>query len=275
MARTCARPRTATVVSRAEPLPDADFLREVELDVVGRFTTASNATLLVRLKQQDGSWPELPSDEGGASLTALSPWEFAVYKPLAGEAPLWDFPEGTLHRREVAAFEVDRLLGWDLVPLTVLRDDAPHGVGSLQRYVPHDPAEHYFTLLEEGRDAIVAQLQRMVLLDLIIDNADRKGGHVLLEGDRVRLVDHGVSFNIEPKVRTVAWHFAGEPVPASDRQAVASLAGRLHAGIATPALEPLLFPDELARLIERVDAVARMETFPEPAGPRPYPWPLI
>jgi uncharacterized repeat protein (TIGR03843 family) len=250
-------------------------LRTAGLEVVGRFASASNATLLVRLRRADGSWPVLPlDDDGDLRIDAVHEGGFAVYKPQVGEAPLWDFPTGTLYRREVAAYEVDRLLGWDLVPLTVVREDALHGIGAVQRFVPHDPDRHYFSLVEEARDDLVSQLRRMVLFDLVIDNADRKGGHVLLEGDRVRLIDHGVSFHVEPKLRTVGWHFAGEPVPAHDRQAIARLARRMAAADAG-ALASLLTTDELTRLGERARATAALEVFPQPAGARPFPWPLV
>lgn len=254
----------------------SDRLREAAIDVVGRFASASNATLLVRLEEIDGGWPELPIDaDGDVVIEALDPEGFAVYKPQAGEAPLWDFPDGTLYRREVAAYETSELLGWDLVPRTVVRDDAPHGVGALQRFVPHDPDRHFFALLEGGADAFVPALRRMVLFDLLIENADRKAGHVLVEGEAIRLVDHGVSFHVEPKLRTVAWVFAGEPVPPADRQTVASVAGQLARRTATPVFEPLLSPEEIERLVERADEVARLTEFPEPVGPRPYPWPLV
>lgn len=253
-----------------------DRLRDAPIEVIGRFAAASNATLLVRLEDPDGGWPELPlDDDGDLVMDDLDPEGFAVYKPRAGEAPLWDFPEGTLYRREVAAYEASELLGWDLVPRTIVREDAPHGVGAVQRFVPHDPERHFFALLEEAHEELVAELRRMVLFDLLIDNADRKGGHVLVEDDHLRLVDHGVSFNVERKLRTVAWAFAGEPVPPSDRQAVASAAGRLARRSATPVFEPLLAPDEIERLVERADEVARLAVFPEPSGDRPYPWPLV
>jgi uncharacterized repeat protein (TIGR03843 family) len=253
-----------------------DRLRDAPIEVVGRFASASNATLLVRLERPDGGWPELVVDDDGELVTvALDPHGFAVYKPQVGETPLWDFPDGTLHRREVAAHVVSELLDWDLVPRTVLREDAPHGIGALQRFVPHDPERHYFTLLEQADPGVLAQLRRMVLFDLLIDNADRKAGHVLSEDGRIRLVDHGVSFHVERKLRTVAWQFADEPVDLADRQALASLAGRLAQRLATPPLEPLLAPDEIERLVERADEVARLECFPRPTGPRPYPWPLV
>ncbi|MBW3621589.1 MAG: SCO1664 family protein [Actinobacteria bacterium] len=255
----------------------AERLRRAELEVVGRFATASNATLLVRLRADDGSWPVLPLDpDGDLVLGELDPDGFAVYKPRRGEAPLWDFPSGTLYLREVAAHAVDRLLGWDLVPTTVVREEAPHGVGAFQRFVPHDPGEHYFALLERGDEGLLEQLRRMVLFDAVIDNADRKGGHVLLEGDRVRLVDHGVSFSEQAKLRTVGWHFAGEPVPDGARAEVAALADMLVRGDAAVAvLEPLLSDGERRRLLERARAVAGWDRYPEPVGERPYPWPLL
>jgi uncharacterized repeat protein (TIGR03843 family) len=249
-------------------------LRSAELDVVGRFASASNATLLVRLRDDEGRWPELPTEpDGSLRLETLAPDGFAVYKPQLGEAPLWDFPDGTLYRREVAAYEVSRRLGWDLVPATVERGDAPHGVGALQRYVPHDPEEHYFALVEAGDPAILPQLRRMVLFDLVIDNADRKGGHVLVEDGCVRLVDHGVSFHVDTKLRTVAWDFAGARVPERDRDDVA----RLAAGVADApgALAELLGAEELDRLVERAREAARLASFPPPRGPRPFPWPLL
>lgn len=259
------------------PDPRVERLRTASMQIIGRFASASNATLLVSLADQEGRSPSLPTTgDGDLDLPALDPEAFAVYKPQAGEAPLWDFPDGTLYRREVAAFEVDRLLGWDLVPTTVIREEAPHGPGALQRFVPHDPDEHYFALLEVADPDVVRQLQRMVLLDLVIDNADRKGSHVLLEGARIRVVDHGVSFHVEPKLRTVAWDFAGQPVADADRADLAGLLAVLRANDRrVGALRSLLAPEEVDRLLERTAAVAEMRRFPEPSGHRPYPWPLL
>lgn len=211
-----------------------------------------------------------------ADPDAYEPENLAIYKPQAGEAPLWDFPSGTLYRREVAAFEVDRLLGWDLVPVTLVREDAPLGRGAVQRYVPHDPNRHYFWMLEHGDPELRAQLERMVVFDVVIDNADRKGGHVLLEGDRIRLVDHGVCFHAERKLRTVAWHFEGQEVPDAIRTDVAALAERLRGrGEATGTLRQLLSPIEYDRLVARAEHASKLEWFPGPTGPRPYPWPLL
>lgn len=255
-------------------------LRVAPLEVVGRFTAASNATLLVRLGDRDPRPVETIVSEQGLDLTAdpgLSA-DLAVYKPQRGEVPLWDFPAGTLHRREVAAYEVAVALGWGLVPPTVLRADAPFGVGSVQRYVPHDPERHYFRLLEEGDAEVRRQLVAMVLFDLVIDNADRKGGHVLLAtdapGPRVQLVDHGLSFNVARKLRTVAWDLAGEHVPGGLRADLdrfrEALAGELGAR-----LTGLVSPAEVEVLEARTCAVLELDVLPDPTGPFPYPWPLI
>ncbi|HSK24761.1 MAG TPA: SCO1664 family protein, partial [Egicoccus sp.] len=261
-------------------------LLEAPLEPVGQFADASNATLLVRLRDRDPrTMDEVVADLGRRpGVDDLDPADLAVYKPQRGETPLWDFPDGTLHAREVAAYEIADALGWDLVPATVRREDGPFGLGSLQRFVPHDPEQHYFWLLEHGEPEVIAQLVTMVVFDLVIDNADRKGGHVLLEhpvGDgppdaavpRIRLVDHGVSLSVEPKLRTVGWHFAGEPVPADLRRDVADLAERFDAVLA-PRLAGLLSAPEIAVLAERMRRVADLEVFPEPQGERPFPWPL-
>ncbi len=263
-------------------------LIEAPLEVVGRFADASNATLLVRLIDRDERTLAQLADELGRDpdLDDLDPADLAVYKPRRGDTPLWDFPSATLHRREVAAYEVAAALGWDLVPVTVLRHDAPFGVGSVQRFVAHDPERHYFALLEEGETAPVEQLRAMVLLDLIIDNADRKGGHVLIEAPRVagredvhdeprvRLVDHGVAFNVERKLRTVGWHFADEPVPDARRRDVARLVTDLDGEVGA-SLAALLSDDELEATRRRAERVAHLPRFPEPTGPRPFPWPML
>lgn len=286
-------------------------LHQAELEPLGRFADASNATLLVRLADRDErSWSQLVADLGREpGIDDLDPADLAVYKPRRGEAPLWDFPEGTLHRREVAAYEVSAALGWGLVPLTVLREDAPYGVGSVQRFVPHDLDLHYFRLREIGTDDVIDDLRRMVLFDLVIDNADRKGGHVLFErstpmgpgsagqpdrdpiselaldpiselaldastAGRVRVVDHGVSLNVEPKLRTVAWDFAGRPIPDYPRDEIASLATALDGDLGAR-LDGLLSRAELVALRERIERVASSRSFPSPEGPRSYPWPPL
>ncbi len=291
----------------------ADRLRTAPIEPIGRFADASNATLLVRMIDRDPiSLQDLAEQLGrDPGLDDLDPGDLAVYKPARGEAPLWDFPSRTLHLREVAAYEIATAMGWDLVPLTVLRQDGPFGPGSLQRFVAHDPGLHYFRLLEIGNDRIIEQLCRMVVFDLVIDNADRKAGHVLLaderrdvapaEGDRrpapgfpsdelpgprtwvapgeqvagrIQLVDHGVSLNVDPKLRTVAWEFAGEALPHGADEALRRLADGL-AGAVGHDVGTLLSDDELAVLAARVHRLIHLGELPGPAGPRPYPWPPI
>ena len=252
---------------------DAARLAGAPFEVVGRFTDASNATLLVRFTDDvAGPVPEAEAIED------FDPAHLAVYKPERGEAPLWDFPPGTLHRREVAAHEVSEALGWDLVPLTVLRPEAVHGPCSVQRFVAHDPEQHYFWLRELDDVDVRRQLRRMVLFDLVIDNADRKGGHVMLEADsqprRIQVVDHGVSFNVAPKLRTVAWDFAEEPIDPDDLAAVERLGDDVD-GALGERLAALLEDDEVEVLRRRIADVLDLDTFPPPVGPRPFPWPLV
>lgn len=262
------------------PVDGTTRLRTAPFEVVGRFADASNATLLARLTDRDPRSLARIADELGRepAIDDLDPADLAVYKPLRGEAPLWDFPAGTLHRREVAAYEISDALGWGLVPETVVCD-GPFGTGSLQRFVPHDPEQHYFSLLEAGDAEVTAQLVAMVVFDLIIDNADRKGGHVLLEvgsaaPGRVRLVDHGVSFHVERKLRTVGWDFAGQPVPRHLCADVARLRAALDDAVADR-LGSLLLDAEITALRDRVDEVLALRELPAPVGPRPYPWPLL
>ncbi|MET1012628.1 MAG: SCO1664 family protein, partial [Actinomycetota bacterium] len=195
----------------------------------------------------------------------------AVYKPRRGEAPLWDFPEGTLCAREVAAYVVSRALGWPNVPATVLRD-GPYGVGSVQRFVSHDPEEHYFTLAERFPE----EFRRVAAFDMVINNADRKSGHCLLgEDGRIFLVDHGVCFSDEPKLRTVIWDFIDDPLEEGTRADVRRLAGEIRGGQVRDELANLLAPVELGALAERADTVAASVRFPEPGQDRPFPWPPI
>jgi hypothetical protein len=223
-----------------------------ELEVLGLLPNASNHTFLARAKNADED-------------------VLAVYKPRRGEAPLWDFPEGTLCAREVAAYVVSRALGWPNVPATVLRD-GPYGVGSVQRFVPHDPEEHYFTLAERFPE----EFRRVAAFDMVVNNADRKSGHCLLGGDgRVFLVDHGVCFSDEPKLRTVIWDFIGDPLGEGTRADVRRLAGEIRGGQVRDELANLLAPAELAALAERADTVAAAVRFPEPGPERPFPWPPI
>lgn len=264
----------------------AERLATAPMEVVGRFADASNATLLARLTDRDAtSLDELRERLGrDVGIDDLEPDDLVVYKPRDGEQPLWDFPEGTLHRREVAAALVDAAMGAGLVPTTVLRDDTPFGPGSVQRFVPHDPELHYFSLREAALDGSDPDLRRrlmlLVALDLVIDNADRKGGHVLVasgsasRAEGLRAVDHGVTFNVEDKHRTVVWDLAGSPLGREVEAALDRLLDVL-AGSTGERLADLLSTEELAVTVARARTLREAGVLPEPAGPRPFPWPLL
>ncbi|MCJ7677468.1 MAG: SCO1664 family protein [Anaerolineales bacterium] len=239
-------------------MPDSDpilsALSSGTIELKGQFVWGSNYTFLVQVTQGDETRP-------------------AVYKPARGERPLWDFPEGTLAQREVAAYVVSRALGWDLVPPTVLRPDGPAGAGSLQLFVDADPERHYFTFTEAEKQ----RLRPVAVFDLLINNADRKGGHVLLgESDHLWLIDHGVCFHAEDKLRTVIWDFVGEPIP---RELLAALRRLRQALLDDDALRTelggLLAAEEVEALQGRADRLLRSKRFPPPGADRPYPWPLV
>ena len=192
----------------------------------------------------------------------------AIYKPLRGERPLWDYPSG-LYRREVAVYLVSEALGWGIVPETVLRDDGPFGEGSLQRFVPAHFQEHYFTLLE--RPELHDALKTICLFDLVVNNGDRKSGHCLLGDDgRIWGIDHGLCLHDEPKLRTVIWDFAGQPVPPERVDDLARLAVA-----PPPELAGLLAPEEIDALTSRAAAVVRRPVYPRVTSARAYPWPLV
>ncbi len=250
----------------------AGLLATRELTVEGRLPWSSNLTFLVSL----GAAGDDRDDEPAAGIAAdptpdadHGPVQ-AVYKPHRGEQSLWDFPDG-LYRREVAAYRVSEALGWGIVPPTVVRDDAPFGPGSLQLFIESDYEQHYFTLLEEGGRE--DELRVFCAFDVVVNNADRKSGHVLHGSDgRLWGIDHGLCFHTHHKLRTVIWDFAGEEVPA---HIVADLEQLAADGLSTD-LEELLSPDEVEAVLERAARLARTGIFPEPVGDRPpYPWPLV
>lgn len=223
-------------------------LGEGDVRILGRLPFSSNATFLV---------------EACAGETRLP----AVYKPARGERPLRDFPPG-LHRREVAAYELACQLGWDVVPPTVARQDGPLGEGSLQAFVAHDPDEHYFVLVDDPCHH--DQLRRICALDLVINSADRKGGHLLLdEGGHVWAIDNGLTFHAQLKLRTVIWDFAGEAI---DEQLLEDLARLVEEGPG-PLITDALDPFERDALMGRAAGVIEAGTFPhDPTGMRwPYP----
>lgn len=226
-----------------------------EIRVGQQIAWSSNATFLVEVSDGD---------------RALH----AVYKPRRGERPLWDFPEGTLCLREMAAFVVSEALGWHIVPPTVLRD-GPFGFGALQVFIAHDPDDHYLALTGPQPDTILA----IAAFDLVVNNADRKSGHVLRDpGGDLWAIDHGVCFHVEPKLRTVIWDFAGRDVPEPLIEDLRSFADLLFGGSGETraALSELLSGPEIDALAIRTRALVAVPVFP-PADPtrRVVPWPPV
>ncbi|MER5387161.1 SCO1664 family protein [Streptomyces sp. NPDC002688] len=261
----------------------AELLARGELKVRGQIREASNAVLYCSV-----------SYEGREAL--------CVYKPVAGERPLWDFPDGTLAQREVAAYEVSEATGWGLVPTTVLRD-GPYGEGMCQLWIEspaardgdgllalvegEEPAEGWkaigFAEVGEGETALLvhaddARLRRLAVLDAVINNADRKGGHLLpAEEGRLYGIDHGVTFNAENKLRTLLWGWAGESLTPEALEVLTSLRDGLAPGapLATRLAE-LVTAVEIDATRERVEAMLASGKHPEPSGEWPaIPWPPV
>jgi uncharacterized repeat protein (TIGR03843 family) len=230
-------------------------LKEGDLELEGQFTAGSNYTFLGKLVFQE---LELR----------------AVYKPVRGEQPLWDFPPRSLSKREVAAYVLSEGLGWNLVPPTVYRRKGRFGPGSLQLFVDHDPNYHFFNFDETDRQ----RLRPAAVFDLITNNADRKGGHIILDENRhIWLIDHGICFNVEDKLRTVIWHFAGEPVPAELLKNLEQLVQQLDdkENLLTSALRDLLKPSEVRAIAHRARQLLETGVFPYPSTQRPFPWPPV
>ncbi|MGK5500387.1 SCO1664 family protein [Streptomyces sp. URMC 125] len=274
--------------------PEAALLAEGGLTVRGRLREASNAVLYCTV------------GDGGREVPC-------VYKPVRGERPLWDFPDGTLARREVAAYEISEALGWHLVPPTVLRD-GPYGEGMCQLWIgprpdgpggaegrdgeePREPGGGLLALVEdgdpgegwkpvglvdvgEGRTALLvhaddARLRRLAVLDAVINNADRKGGHLLATADgRLYGIDHGVTFHTDDKLRTLLWGWAGEPLPAEVLEPLRRLSAALDGGPLAIRMGELISPAELDALRGRVRGLLETGRHPLPGGDWPaVPWP--
>jgi uncharacterized repeat protein (TIGR03843 family) len=234
--------------------PEAlEVLRHGEIEVLGRLAWSSNTTLLVTVRA-DGV--EMP----------------AVYKPRRGERPLWDFPDGSLCEREVATYELSAALDWSIVPETVLRD-GPHGDGMVQRFVEHDPDEHYFALVEEHHE----MLRLFAVFDVLANNADRKGGHVLrsLRTGALLGIDHGLTFHAQWKLRTVIWDFGGERIEPWMADAICRFVTDLEGSLAAT-FEPLLSRFELESLRARARELVREGKLPTPEpGYHSVPWPMV
>ncbi|MFI9258163.1 SCO1664 family protein [Streptomyces sioyaensis] len=279
-----AAPQDATPAPTSVPDPRDVLLAEGELTVRGRIEEASNAVLYCTVAYD------------GTSAAC-------VYKPVAGERPLWDFPDGTLAQREVAAYEISRACGWDLIPPTVLRD-GPYGTGMVQEWIePPESADEVPELLAlvedeepapgwkavgfaqtgEGRTALLVhaddpRLRRLAVLDAVINNGDRKGGHLLPgAGGEFFAIDHGVTFHAEDKLRTLLWGWAGEPLTEDALAALRELDTALADGRPLAArLAELITEGETAALRARVAGLLRSGRHPEPSGDWPaIPWPPV
>jgi hypothetical protein len=227
------------------------------IELKGLFRRSSNYTFLVEL-----------CDEQGTDAPML-----AVYKPAEGESPLWDFPTGSLYRREVAAYLVAKHLGWPRIPPTVIRAEAPHGVGALQMYVVAQPDQHY---LAWGGQLAETWIE-VALFDVLTNNADRKSGHCLTDdGGQVWVIDHGLTFHVDPKLRTVIWEFAGQAVPPRLRADLRRLADSLASGEAGAWLGELISRRELNVLRRRLSAMLQPGwQLPHPTSAWSVPWPPV
>ncbi|WP_344193200.1 SCO1664 family protein [Pedococcus aerophilus] len=251
-----------------------------DLEVVGRLSDASNFAVLVRVGV-DGPW--------------------AIYKPVQGERPLWDFPDGTLAGREVACYLISAAGGWDVVPPTVLRS-GPNGLGSVQQWVgdPGEEPEHPVDLVapkevpqgwlpvlrgenELGQPVVVVHedsesARSVAAFDALINNSDRKGSHLVRDGGRLRGFDHGVSLHVEPKLRTVLWGFAGDPLPEVELSRIATVCALVEDedSALRADLDALLTINEVAALLGRGRRLLDRAAYPVPSGQWPaIPWPPL
>lgn len=232
--------------------PESNIVHALEhgdITIIGRMPHSSNATFLVSVQCGETSFQ-------------------AIYKPLRGERPLWDFEPG-LHRREIAAYLLSQAMGINMVPPTVLRE-GPLGEGSLQYFIDADVEQHYFTIFEQRED-LHDQLRAMCVFDIVANNTDRKAGHCLLGlDDKIWGIDHGVCFSADFKLRTVIWEFGGEALPDHLRAAIEPLIETVPLAIAT-----LLSSDEVSALQERAQWICEGGAFPIDRTGSRYPWPLV
>ena len=196
-----------------------------------------------------------------------------IYKPAQGERPLHDFPADSLYLREVATFEISRLLGWDLIPPTVICD-GPHGIGSLQLFIPHNPAHHYFELRKNAQ--YENQLSLIAAFDLIVNNADRKGGHVLLGNDnQIWCIDNGLCFNQYYKLRTVIWDYAGKELSEKYCEDLRRILGYLESHQGQKEFLRFICMEEVSALVNRIKVFLENPILPAISSNRSVPWPLI
>lgn len=247
--KTGSVPATASELERAMRLLSQGYVA-----ILGQILSSSNVIFLTQV--DDGDMQTL-----------------AIYKPRRGERPLWDFARGTLCLRERMAYLLSQSLGWPLIPPTVLRD-GPYGPGVLQLYIDADPRENYFTF----REAHLPDLLPVALFDILANNADRKGGHLLLDGqDRIWAIDNALTFHAEPKLRTVIWDFAGESIPTEYLSSLRNLQGRMTGERALgETLKRLLTREDIAALQARLATLLERAVFPYPdPDRRQVPWPIL
>lgn len=241
-------------MSTGEQYP-LNILEHGEITITGEFLWGSNYTFASQVSYGDQDLQ-------------------CVYKPTRGERPLWDFPRATLAHREVAAYLVSETLGWGFVPPTVFRRDGPIGPGSLQLHIDHDPEYNYFSFSH----ADLQRLRPVAIFDYLINNADRKGSHVIFDQQgQLWLIDHGISFHQEQKLRTVIWDFAGESIPEQLCADLGRFGTQLQEGIQfRTKLGHYLAPQEITALARRNQHLITSKKFPNPhPNHRPYPWPPV
>jgi len=232
-----------------EDAAQLEILLRGEIAIVMRMPYSSNATYLVSVTLDDKSVQ-------------------AIYKPMRGEKPLWDFEPG-LHRREVAAYRLSQTTGLRCVPITILRD-GPSGEGSLQLLIESNPDEHYFTIFEQRQD-LHDQFRAMCAFDIVANNTDRKSGHVLVDkNSHVWGIDHGVCFSEDFKLRTVIWEFGGEDITPQLLEKIKPLIETVPLEVAT-----LLSTQEVVAISERAKWLVEGARFPVDPSGRHYPWPLV
>ena len=223
-----------------------EFLLQAEILSCELTPAGSNYTFLAKLRLADR--------EG-----------FAIYKPKDGEVPLWDFPPGTLYKRECAAYLLSEILGWDFIPLTIIRE-GPYGIGSVQQFIEHDPKQNYYTVNEANGDA----LRMIACFDLVANNTDRKAGHII-EGLDGKLwgIDQALTFHADTKIRTVIWDFCGEHIPNRHLDSLRDFGQQLAAPVGrVKELLELLRPEEVESLQQRLDWVLQERAYPGMPGRR-------
>jgi uncharacterized repeat protein (TIGR03843 family) len=221
-----------------------DIIRHGKFESCRLIAAGSNYTFLAEVRLDDRCIP-------------------VIYKPRDGESPLWDFPSGTLYKREYAAYLLSQVLGWDLIPFTVIRE-GPHGIGTVQRYVEHDPRQNYYTLSAENSEEYAGQLRNIACFDLVANSTDRKANHLIVDPNgKLWSIDHGLTFHADTKIRTVIWDFCGEPIPESLLAQLATLAKQLlNPQDRLEEMLALLRPEEAASLQQRLVWVLTERVYP-------------